>query len=275
MNVAKDLSWKILWNWINPSRAQNPLESILPREKQLTKSVYFFVLGLSFVKQPWPFLKLGQSRGGSVLLQLPSKSTSLRCLYRSRHHIRADTAAGKVHFLQTLLFYCWTSSGKSSERWQRCLHLIPLPVTLYPSMISSTGEKWQVLCQGKSSESERSLPKRFLVNYKGFFPLHWHATSPLLPPPRLSLSMSATPGHALLHGEEARHVWNVYSCCCQDTEGGSSGPCAKLLATESVPSQGLQMCRLTGPVLMRGLKARSSIFWAILSHSFRLNWKTN
>ena len=59
-------------------------------------------------------------------------------------------------------------------------------VTLYPSMISSTGEKWQglmlVLCQGKSSESEHSLPKRFLANYKVFFPpLTWNKPSPASP----------------------------------------------------------------------------------------------
>lgn len=76
-------------------------------------------------------------------------------------------------------------------------------------MISSTGEKLQglilVLCQGKSSESEHGLPKRFLANYKVFSPPRC-AASPLLPPPRLSLSMAATSGHALLHGEEARHV---------------------------------------------------------------------
>lgn len=156
--------------------------------------------------------------------------------------------------------------GSAASIWSQ------FSVTLYPTVISSTGEKWQglilFLCQKKSSESEHSLPKRCLVNYN-VFSLPWCATSPLLPPPRLSLSMAATSGHALLHGEEARHVWNVYSCRCQDTEGGSLGLCAKLLTTESVPSQGLQMCRLTGSSLMRRLKWTSILFWAISSHSSR------
>jgi len=63
-----------------------------------------------------------------------------------------------------------------------------------------------VLCQGKSSESEHSLPKRFLANYKVFFPSVDVKQALSCLPPRLSFSMAATSGHALLHGEEGRHV---------------------------------------------------------------------
>lgn len=64
----------------------------------------FFVLGLSFLNNRGLLLKPRQSHGGSVLLQLLQKSISLRCLYNSSHHIPADTADGKVYFLQKLLF---------------------------------------------------------------------------------------------------------------------------------------------------------------------------
>lgn len=122
-----------------------------------------------------------------------------------------------------------------------------------------------ILCQGKSSESEHGLPKRFLANYKVFSSGDVQQALSCLSRACLFLRL-----HGLVMPcsteKAARHVWNVYSCC-QDTEGGSSGPCAELLATESVPGQGLQMCRLTGRLLMRGPKAASSTFWAILSHS--------
>lgn len=101
----------------------------------------------------------------------------------------------------------------------------------------------------------------------GFFPLCC-GIRPLLPSPHLSLSLAARSGRALLHGEAARHVRSVCSCRCRDTGRGSPVPLPsyELLRT---PCEGLQMCRLNGSLLMRGLMATSSIFWEFLSQSFR------
>lgn len=202
------------------------------RGKSIKKVNISFVPGLSFPKQPWPFIKtkgkLWRLRTFSSHGNLQTQDvftgpdiTYLQSLQLERH-ISCEWC-----FMIELRVENQVKNGKARSIW---IHFWD---TTYASKISSTGQKLQglvvVLCQGKSSESEHSLPKREL---QSFIPLCCEARA-LLPSPWLSLSMAVRSGHALIHGEEARHVRSVCSCPCQDTRGGSPVPCAKLWATEN------------------------------------------
>lgn len=137
------------------------------------------------------------------------KPEMLRCLYRSRHHICGHDSWKGTFPTNSILFlsFEWKTKWKMTALLASDSTSVTLSFHDLVNWRETTGPNAGCVPE-ESSESEQSLPKRFLMNYK-VFSLHWHATSPLLPPPRLSLSMAATPGHALLPGGEARHVWSV------------------------------------------------------------------
>lgn len=202
---------------------------------------------------------------GILYLQLPWQPAGPRYLYRSRHHIPPVTAAGKAHFFW-MLFYDWTSGGKSSEKWQKAASIwVHFWGTPYPSKVSSRGEKWQglmlVLCQGKSPESESQPSKEILMNYKVvLFP--FAVEQDLSCPPHACLFLWLW-GLAMPWPMEKKP--GVFLAVLAKIQGEAPQSLCQALSYWEPPVRG----RLTGPLLMRWLVATSSIFWEILGQSFR------
>lgn len=267
MNAAKDLSWNTLWKWINPSRAHNPLESMLPGENQSKKWTYRLSQGWAFQNNHGPSLKPRESCGDSVPSAPMATCRPKMSLQVQTSHISSHCSWKGTFLVNGVLWlsFEWKIKWKMAKlEASESISGIQLMLPRFLQRVRNY-RVWWWFC---AKENHLNLNTAFQrENYKVLFPS------------AVKQELSCLP-----HGCLFLWLWGLVMPWSTEKKPGTSGVFAAVLAKIhgedpqslvpsyellKTPCEGLQKCRLTGPLLMRWLVATSSILWEILGWSFR------